>query len=125
MDSWDYLDEMPYRKKTVKKPVTKIDHKHDWEQVLVYNPGEAHLLSFTGRQYNYRVAPRCTICGIIIPGGLRYAKQDDWFYPVSHDEPPILGLANRYDVYVIDKPTIWATKDSTYTLFKRKKLDNT
>jgi len=121
---WDHLDEMPYRKKAVKKTPRKIDHKHDWEDVMVYNPNGIHYLRFTGRDLHYRIAKRCVICGQILPGGPQYEKKGNWYHPINPYEKPIYNLRDRYDVYLVDSKEMWVTRDTKYSLFKRKMLDN-
>lgn len=121
---WDRLDEIPYRKQSARKAPPKLDHKHDWEQVMTYNTEEgAHLRAFNSRKYHYRLTSRCRLCARVLPGGPLYAKEGENYYPVSYGAEPIRNLRDRYDCYAIDKPAARPNKDATYSLiFKRKEL---
>ena len=119
--NWDWLDEMPYRKATKKKAPTKLDHQHDWQKVLVYNPAEGHYLNYTGRDYHYRITTRCAICGRVVAGGDLYAKEGEWYYPILSHSSPIYRLRDNYDCYIIDHPVRRPAKDATYTLAFTKK----
>lgn len=118
--NFDWSEEMPYRKASTKKAPTKLNHKHDWEPVMVYNSAACVYLNFTGRHYHYFVTSRCRICGMILPGGAAYAKEGQWYYPVQRWDPPVCNLGYSYDLYQIDSPCVHPDKNATYHLAKSK-----
>lgn len=118
--NWEFLEEVRYRKRSAREVPTKLNHKHDWEKVMVYNPEANNHLNFTGRKYHYMVTFRCHICGMILPSGSAYAKENQWYYPIQSWDPPTCNLGYNYDLYQIDHPSPHPKKTDTYQLVKSK-----
>lgn len=68
MDFLDDLDIPKYKKKSKKKTPTKLNHKHEWEDVILKFYNQYNSLSkekgFEGG-YKYCQGKRCKICGCL------------------------------------------------------------
>ena len=120
MDSWDYLDEMPYRKASKAKAPKKAKYKHNYRPIVLYAP---NITLWNGRdnsKFCYYLARRCEVCGKVIGTWSSYARESNGLYR-RHGFPvrELVNLELTHDVYSTDAISFDFPKDGEFRLVRR------
>lgn len=121
MDWWDEQDIPKYRgsykKKKKKKAVAKADHKHERETVLVYNPAATD--SYMGKPYNYAIASRCKICGVMDVNFPLYHREGDFLHEIFTSRDKLIALKDLHcAIYTPKTPIPRPKKDDIFVLLE-------
>lgn len=120
MDSWDYLDEMPYRKASKAKAPKKAKHRHNYQPIVLHAP---NVVLWNGRdnsKFCYYLARRCGVCGKVIGTWSSYARESNGLYR-RHGFPvrELVNLELTRDVYSTDAIGFDFPKDGEFRLVRR------